>query len=451
MTATKEKPVGNTLEGFLASKLPISDQAAEKGYIGSALWDPRILDESPVKAEVFYLDLHQKIVSLLQKKRNAGEPIDAVSLMAELKTLGDDGDHWERILVECIETAQHPGNAAWYARLVHERYTRRVGVQTGGDFIRDLYEQPDSQAVFARHSEALAKLMESGEADDAMDCNSGLISVLESWMKPGAVGMPTGYFDLDRLIGGWQSQRLYLLAANTGIGKTALAINFAAEMSKHKPVLFISLEMPATEVFSRFASCVLRQSTDTMQGTVYAEQSTAEYLDAFSELGHKRMFRVDDRGGRTIASIAAQARKHHRRKPLGLLIVDYVGLIEPADKRIARHEQIGSISRGLKLLAKNLNIPVLGLSQLSRQASGEGVRPQLHHLRESGSLEQDSDVVLFIHRDRDKSETTLIVEKNRSGKIGEVQLTWNNDIVRFDSSAWKSAEQYDPMKEHWEN
>lgn len=429
-------------EAFLESKLPISDVAAEQGYIGSALWDPKILDEHPIRSDQFYLDAHQKIVRLMQERRNAGLAIDPLTVNSSLQKLGsDDAKLWERVLIECVERAQHPGNAGHYSRTVRERFARRSAVYEATGLIRELYEAPDVQTLLGRHLETIGRLAETSEADDATECGPGLLKLIDYWKTPEADGRPTGYRDLDEIIRGWQPQRLYLLAANTGIGKTALAINFAAHVSKFAPVLFISLEMPETEVFSRLVSSIIRKPTVEMRNTVYMDCGTEEITEKLQEVS-QRKFKVDDRGGRTVASIAAQARKHHRKTGLGMLIVDYIGLIEPVDKRIARHEQIGSISRGLKLLAKDLRIPVLGLSQLSRQASGEGVRPQLHHLRESGSLEQDSDVVMFIHRDRHKDETKLIVEKNRSGKIGEVDLTWNNTIVRFDAPA---QEWFDPI------
>ncbi len=159
-------------------------------------------------------------------------------------------------------------------------------------------------------------------------------------------------------------------------------------------------------------------------------------------LKERRMF-VDSRGSRTVPQIASQARRHQREHGLALLIVDYIGLIMPTDARVPRHEQLGQISRGLKRLGGDLNVPVLALCQLSRAGSADGVRPQLHMLRESGELENNADVVMFLFRERHEEaghfgepiETELIIEKNRSGPTGVVKLLWQKHLVRFDEVA----------------
>lgn len=430
---------------FHLSALPISDVQAEKGYVGSLVWDPRILDEVQLPDDAFYLQDLASVVKVIRAKREAGEAVDFLTLASALTPLGMDDDYWNRTIAECVTVAQHPGNAAHYARVIKERWVRRTACQAASELMNELYHSSDVQAVLGRHHEELTRLTESSEADDATDCPAGLNKVLQGWKLPQSSGLATGFPDVDHHIGGWQAQRLYLLAAKTAIGKSALAINFGSYVARNDPVLFISLEMPETEVFSRLASSVLRRTSDEMRSTVYVDQDTSELADGFNNLSRLK-FKVDDRGGRTISSISAQARKHVRRHGLGLLVVDYLGLVEPSDKRSSRYEQLGTISRGLKLIAKNLRIPVLALCQLNRQADADGVRPQLHHLRESGNLEQDADVVMFIHRERDAQDAELIIAKNRSGPTGVVNLLWDHKIVRYDSQAWKRAEVYDPTE-----
>lgn len=437
----------STLPAELGPRAPISDIRAEQGLIGSLVWDSTIIDELTLPGGVFYLESHGKILELIRNKRDAGEAVDILTLDSDLPK---DGTNWDAVITAAVDVAQHPGNWRYYAKIVRERWTRRTCCYTATKFIHELYTSPDSDAIIARHLESMARLTESSEADDATECSTGLMRVLDGWKNPASKGISTGYPEVDQHIGGWQAQRLYMLAAKTAIGKSALAINFAAHVAKSGPVLFISLEMPEEEVYTRLASSVLRKSSDDMRGTVYAEQDTSELSDGFHNVSQLQ-FKVDDRGGRTVSSIAGQARKHLRKYGLSLLVVDYLGLIEPADKRVSRYEQIGSISRGLKLIAKNLKIPVLTLCQLNRQADGDGVKPQLHHLREAGNLEQDSDVVMFIHRDRHGTDTELLIEKNRSGKCGMVKLIWNSNFVKYDSAAWRNAEAYDPLSEPWDN
>jgi replicative DNA helicase len=432
------------------NKLPISDIKAEKGFVGSLLYDARVIDEIDIHEDAFYLADLGVVVKLVRKKRELGQAIDILTLASDLKPLGSSSEtEWDRLLAECIDIAQHPGNAAYYASTIKERWVRRTACYQANQLQRDLYESPDVGAVLGRHLEEVNKLAEAGDSEDGTDCTTGLLRVLDGWKNPNSQGISTGYPDLDRYIGGWQDQRLYIIGAKTSIGKSALAINFATNVAKYHPVLFLSLEMPEDEVFTRVASSVLRKKSEDMRGTVFVEQDTSELSEGFNRAGQLKI-RVDDRGGRTIASITSQARRHHRKHGLRLLVVDYLGLVEPPDRRVSRYDQLGAISRGLKLIAKNLKIPVIALSQLNRKADEEGVRPQLHHLRESGNLEQDADVVLLIHRGREDVKTELIIPKNRSGKIGVVELEWNSDIVRYDSSSWKNAETYNPMDEKWE-
>lgn len=434
------------LEAVHQARLPISDMQAEQAYIGVALYNPSILDDSPIAPGAFYSTYHGDIVRLMQRKREAGEAIDHLTISAELRPFGESmsESEWDSIITKCFEVGGYVHHASEYADRIRECFMRRSGVYASSDFIHDLYEARDVQAVISRHIDTLSRVSETSESDGGTDCATGLNAVLEGWKNPHAMGIGTGYPDLDQHIGGWQPQRLYLLAAKTAIGKSALAINFAAHVAKTTPVLFISLEMPEVEVFSRLASSLLRKSTDEMRGTVYIDQDTSELADGFNDVA-RLQFRVDDRGGRTISTISAQARKLHRKRQLGFLVVDYVGLVMPADPRMARYEQLGTISRGLKLIAKNLGIPVLALSQLSRQADGDGVRPQLHHLRESGNLEQDSDVVLLLHRARHQAETQLLIEKNRSGRCGSIDLIWNPKFVRYDPAVYSNAAKLDPF------
>jgi replicative DNA helicase len=257
-------------------------------------------------------------------------------------------------------------------------------------------------------------------------------------------GLGSGFIDLDDKTGGFQPGQLIVLAARPSMGKTALALNISDHVAVELniPVLFVSLEMGHVEIADRLLCARSRvDGSKIKRGVGLGPRDLRELGKAFQELSERAMF-IDDTPSRTAMQIAASARRIRRRNEIGLLVVDYIQLVDSEETRDSRQEQIAKISRRLKALARELGIPLIALSQLNRGVeSREDKRPRMADLRESGAIEQDADIVLLLHRPEyyDANEqpgvAEVIVAKNRNGPTGTIQLTFLNKITRFENLA----------------
>src|SRR5205814_9389355 len=262
-------------------------------------------------------------------------------------------------------------------------------------------------------------------------------------------GLETGFIDFDELTGGLHDSELVILAARPSMGKTALALNMAEHISidEHGPgkaVLLVSLEMSALELGDRLLCSRARVNSHRLRnGKLNAEESR-RLIQTAADVSRAPLF-IDDSPSRNITEIAATARRLKRQDSLSLIVVDYLQLIEPDNPRDPRQEQVARISRRLKGLARELGVPVLCLAQLNRQVEAtRDSKPQLSHLRESGAIEQDADVVAFVHREefyqsneedreRCKGQADLMIRNQRNGPIGDIKLTWLHEFTRFEN------------------
>jgi replicative DNA helicase len=270
------------------------------------------------------------------------------------------------------------------------------------------------------------------------------------------VGIPSGFNDLDNLTGGLHGSELTILAARPSMGKTAFAMNIAENVAinSNKPVLFVSMEMARIELSQRMLCSQGRIDANKFRSGFLSEEDRSKLVVAAAKLGHAPLF-IDDTPSRSVAEIGACARRL-REANLGLVIIDYLQLIQPDSSKDPRQEQVAKISRKLKELARELTVPVLCLAQLNRQmeTGKEWHRPRLSHLRESGAIEQDADVVILIHREdyyhsrEDAMEkgicgqADVIVAKQRNGPTGDVKLAWFDKYTRFESLAQKPYEEF---------
>src|SRR5881398_88200 len=261
-------------------------------------------------------------------------------------------------------------------------------------------------------------------------------------------GTPSGFKDLDEITGGFQPGNLIVLAARPAMGKSSLVINIAenAAIDHDRPVALFSLEMSETELAQRFIASQAKLNGDDLRKGRVKPDRWPKVVKATEKLAGSPLY-VDDSSDIGILEVRAKARRLHARRELGLLIVDYLQLMRPEDSRQSRVEQIGEISRGLKILARELNIPVIAVSQLSRAVEARpDKRPLLSHLRESGQIEQDADLVMFIYRDeyynRDSvrpGEADIIIAKHRNGPVGEVVLTFLSRYPKL-ANMWRERE-----------
>jgi replicative DNA helicase len=269
-------------------------------------------------------------------------------------------------------------------------------------------------------------------------------------------GIETGFRDFDSLTGGLHDSELVILAARPSMGKTALALNIAEHVSLQLQtgVLFVSLEMSSIELADRMLCSSAEVNGQRLRNGTISNEDRRKLVEKAAEMSGSPLF-VDDSPSRTITEIAASARRLKRKAGLGLVVIDYLQLIEPDNARDPRQEQVAKIARRLKGLARELKVPVLCLAQLNRQAeASRDNKPRLSHLRESGAIEQDADVVMFIHReeyyqtnDEDRAKVAgqaeLIIAKQRNGPIGDIKLSWVRDFTRFRDSSLRPYDEFE--------
>ena len=441
-----------------ALRLPPQNLDAERGVLGSILLMNEAIDEvgESLKAEHFYSDAHQKMYSAIHRLYENGiRGIDAITLAEELVRSG----HYEDVggagyLAQILEAVPHAAHVRYYATIVREKWMQRSLIYACTEILSESYEASDDvegllQSAERRIFSILESQGDTGSFEIADILLEAFARLEERQSKAGDVtGITSGFTDLDRQTTGFQPTELIILAARPSMGKTALVCNIAEAVARKsgKGVLLFSLEQSNLELAERFLSITARIDGHAIRAGTLTDAQHDAMVQASDDLSKLPLF-IDDKPARTMTQMAAIARRQHRKSPLGVIIIDYLQLIEPDDKSSPREQQIAQISRRLKFLAKELKIPVIALAQLNRGVElREDKRPRLADLRESGSIEQDADMVMFLHRpdaydpeDR-PGEAEIIVAKHRSGPTGLIRLTWRKEYMRF--------ENYSPMADN---
>jgi len=439
------------------ASVPPQNDEAEVAVLGTVLLTDQALDQIFIDLRLepqdFYRPRHQHIFRAMLALKEKAEPeaVDAITVCDELDRRGmleeAGGSSYLHALPTMVPAA---GAVRDYARIVREHSMLRAllgaareiqeNVAARGGDPRDLVEQAE-RAIFhaGRHDEGSQLRPMEEVLHEELD-------KLERLSKEGQslTGTPSGYRDLDEITGGFQPGNLIVLAARPAMGKSALATCIAenAAVDHGRPVALFSLEMSEGELAQRFIASRARINGESLRkGRVKSEQ-WPKVLRATDKLGKALLF-VDDSSDIGVLELRAKARRLHQRHPLGLLIVDYLQLVRPEDPREGRVEQVGKMSRGLKILARELHIPVIAISQLSRAVeSRPDKRPLMSDLRESGNIEQDADLVMFVYRDEYYNSDSekqgiaeLIVGKHRNGPVGTVELTFLDRYPKFASIA----------------
>jgi replicative DNA helicase len=433
-----------------SARLPPQNLAAEQSVLGCLLLENTALDEvaDVLRAEHFYSDIHQIIYSTIIKLRESNKPADIITLadeLAERNQLGDIGG--AVYLAEILETVPHAAHVKHYAEIVRDKWIQRCLTEVCTDVLRDCYEGSDETADVLKKAETgIFSIFESQESASSIDMDTIMTETLDRINlrlgKEGNIsGLSTGFIDLDRQTNGFQASELVIVAARPSMGKTAFVCNIAewvAGAGETACVIF-SLEQSKLELAERFLCIRAKLDGHRLRKGLLEPAERHALLEASSELSQLPLF-IDDSPGRTVAQISAICRRLKRRNNLGLVIIDYLQLIEPEDKRANREQQIAQITRRLKGIAKENSLPVIALSQLNRGVElREDKRPRLADLRESGAIEQDADIVMFLHRpDAYNPEdrpglAEIIVAKHRSGPTGIVSLQWRRESMRFDN------------------
>lgn len=433
-------------------KVPPHDEEAEQAVIGSMLTDKDAVMASVeiLKPDDFYRDDNKTIYQAMINIYAKGEPIDLITVKEELVSLG----RFEAVggleyLVALPEKVPTTANVEKYVKIVEEKSLLRSLIKTANELIEIGYRQ----------NEEIEAIMDSAEKKifDIMQrkSNKGYSSIkdilVESFSKMQELynnkqhitGVASGFIDLDNKTAGFHKSELILIAARPAMGKTAFALNIAtnAAVKYNTPVVVFSLEMSQEQCANRIlCSQAMVDSGKVAKGEL-DDDEWSKLAIASGELSESAGVFIDDTPGITMAEMRAKCRKLKMEKDIGLIVIDYLQLIQGSGRTNSREQEIAEISRSLKILAKEIDVPVIALSQLSRAPEARtDHRPMLQDLRESGSIEQDADMVMFIYRDdyyNPQAEQTniaeIIIAKNRSGPVGTIPLLWMPNFTRFEN------------------
>jgi replicative DNA helicase len=462
----KKKREPSTTE--ILARQPPFDLDAEMGVIGSILLFPETCDEiASLRADDFYDDRNRKIYEVLRGMHDSGDKIDITLLVSRLRTAGE----YEKVggaayLAELSASVANAAHAVYYADIVGEKAIYRKLIQSSTEVLRAAYEQESTAKELCAQAEQKVFAIMDGRSSQSVLTMSDVLHQAMDRMEArlrdedldGAA--ETGFSRFDEMTGGLHDGELIILAARPSMGKTALAMNIGEHVAieQRLPVLFVSLEMSGIELADRMLCSLARVNGHRLRNGTISADDRDRLLRKANDISQAPLF-VDDSPSRTVSEIAAAARRIRRREDaLGLIIIDYLQLIEPDNSKDPRQEQVAKIARRLKGLARELKVPLLCLSQLNRQAEdSKDHRPRLSHLRESGAIEQDADVVMFVHREEyyhrgdDRAQyagqAEIIIAKQRNGPIGDVELTWEADYTRFSDRAPERHSEFDDYAE----
>jgi replicative DNA helicase len=447
---TLEKPLPNNLD-------------AERSVLGAILLDNNALNAAieNLRAEDFFLDQHRRVFTQMIALSEAQQAIDLITLTEELHRRGDlEASGGAPYLASLADGMPKVSNIEHYARIVKEKAMLRNLIHTTHNIQQRAFEGEDGADMILDNAESSIFLL----AEDRV--KAGLIPVkdivrdnferLEKIFKEGKsiTGIPTGYVELDKLTSGLQPSELLILAARPSQGKTALALNLAENIAIRagQPVAIFSLEMSKESLLQRLVASVAQIDAHKFRTGHLNRNDWTSMTEALGVISNAPLW-VDDAGSISVLEIGAKARRLKRDKGLSLLIVDYLQLITARGRFGNRQEEVASISRGLKGLAKELQIPVLVLSQLTRAPERDERGPQLSDLRESGAIEQDADVVMFIYRPHffkagaspeEREETELRIAKQRNGPTDNVKFVFRSRLTRFEEAAPDAFSQFSP-------
>jgi len=445
-------------------RLPPHNLDAERGVIGAILLNPIVCDDIAeiVRDSDFYAESNRIIFKHLIAMHSSGSGIDPTLLIEHLKTAGDfEAAGGEAYLAELMTSVHVTAHAEHYAKIVRDKAVLRELIDTSAGILHDAYEPEHTpRELVGKAEERIFAINDARSKSQAVIMHDVMMetwNIINARMEHGgADGIPMGFAEIDNMTGGLHGSELLILAARPSMGKTALATNIAdhVAVNEKKTTIFFSLEMARVELAQRMLCSRGRVDAHKMRANYLSDADRQTLVKAANELSAAPLY-IDDSPSRTVTEIAAVARRIKRQEDLGLIVIDYLGLIEPDNHADPRQEQVSKIARRLKGLARELNVPVLCLAQLNRAAEAtKDNRPRLSHLRESGAIEQDADVVMFVHREeyyhkRDVAEemgivgqAEIMIAKQRNGPVGDVKLAWISQFTLFANLAEADPGEY---------
>lgn len=441
-------------------RLPPQNRDAERSVLGSMLRDKEVIDDVILilQHDNFYADAHQQIYQAIIALHDRIKAVDLVTLAEELRQRGQiENIGGYPYLAELWDAAPTAANAKYYAEIVRDHAMVRNLIHASTEILRDAYDQAEpADGLVASAERKIMEVAERGLTGQTYTLEQALaqafdrIDMRSTGEKMSQGGLPTGFMDLDEITAGLHQGEMVIVAARPSVGKTSFGLGIARNIAVEArlPVFFVSLEQSRIELAERLLCCQARVDSHKLRKGNLNHEEMGKIIAAGGVLRNIKMF-IDDSPGQSMLRIAANARRLKRRQGLKLVVIDYLQLIEPDNRRDPRQEQVAQISRRIKHLARELELPVVAMAQVNRASEErQDHRPRLADLRESGSLEQDADTVMMLHRP-DRFEPgqhegiiEVIVAKQRNGPIGDIKLTYLKQFMRFENHAGDSPYDY---------
>jgi replicative DNA helicase len=444
----------------MMNRVPPHNLSAEESLLGAMLLSRdavNVVAEAGVRVEHFYKPAHQHVFDAIRALLTGGGPVDPVTVADELRRVGllDEIGGLD-FLLQLQNSTPVIGNASRYAKIVIDTAALRRLIGVASEIAEIAYAEPDDVAKALDDAESrVFSVAEERVIDSTRPIKDLLLQASEELekrfeSKVSLTGVPTGFVDLDEILLGLQPSSLVIVGARPAMGKTAFALNVASHVAQvaNLPVLVFSLEMSHTELTMRFLSSEARVDSKKLRTGAISEAEWSRINSAIGRLDNRLLY-LDDNASVTVMEIRAKARRlKAKHNGLGLIVIDYLQLMTGNNSE-SRQLEVSEISRNLKILARELDVPVIALSQLSRRLEDrQDKRPQLSDLRESGSLEQDADVVMFLHRpemfrgekgdaadNSEKGVAEVIIGKHRAGPTGTVKLVFFGEHTKFENMA----------------
>ncbi len=434
-------------------RIPPHAMEMEESLLGAMLLSSEAVSVAYETVEVadFYRPLHGQIFSAIIALANAGEPVDYVTVQSKLQEQGAAA-----VEVSLLSSLQmntpSAANARHYAEVVREKAQQRRLISAASSIVDEAYQPTDDVAALIDDAERrINQIGDENKVDSVSSLQTLLVREADILEERGETrgqinGLETGYRSLDQVLQGLQPHSLTIVGARPAMGKTAFALGILTHVGSvvQRPALFFSLEMSRQELAERILASTARIDSQKLRTGDLSDADWRRAQDAFGYLQHAKIF-IDDNPSLTVMDIRSRARRIKQQQgDLGVIIIDYLQLMSSRSRAENRQVEVAEMSRSLKILARELSCPVIALSQLSRKLEERAdKRPMMSDLRESGSLEQDADVVLFLFRAEQygevsndkKSDAEVIVGKNRNGPTRTAHLTWRGDFARFDNVA----------------
>ena len=437
------------MDNELLDKVQPNDLIAEQAVLGSMLTDKDavIAAIEVLKPDDFYRDDNKEIYSAMLELYGTGGNIDTITLSQQLTLRGTlDKVGSIAYIASLIDNVPTTTNVEEYIKIVEEKSTLRQLIKTANEILKLSYSQTeDVNAIIEQTEKKIFDVLQNRNTRGYSSIKDILITTFDEIEKryknkSKITGIPSGFTDLDLKISGLNSSDLIIVAARPAMGKSAFVLNIADYVASHQhvPVMLFSLEMSKEQLVNRILCSESEIDSMKLRNAELTSDDWLKLGQASGQLADIPLY-IDDTPGLSSAELRAKCRKAKLEKNIGLVIIDYMQLMESKARNASRQQEISEISRSLKILAKDLNVPVIALSQLSRATeSRTDHRPMLSDLRESGAIEQDADIVLFLHREDYYDENTdkkniaeVIVAKNRNGATGSIELAWLGQYTKF--------------------